>query len=272
MKLAPAWYLPNGRINAIDSELEEVSSSCERWGIWCAALVIVSVLAEFAIAVSHPLYDSMLEIWGSAFADAFVAFGIVGEVGFGIWDGKIQTELRRRSNDKLEKAESELAKIKAPRSLTGEQIELLATKLRSLAGQMYDLTLPHMLEPGAGIHTQLMAALKMADWQLQSMKVAPLGTLMELNPITASFAFDIPPETPISQYPKIGVAVSDMFVGIHLGFEAGDSIIAHTALIEALRAVDTEAHLLALGQVILGKVIPPKASPTIVHIIIGRKN
>ncbi|MBV8566637.1 MAG: hypothetical protein JO273_14385 [Methylobacteriaceae bacterium] len=36
-----------------------------------------------------------------------IAIGIIGEVAFGMWDSRIQTELRSRSNDKLGAAEKE---------------------------------------------------------------------------------------------------------------------------------------------------------------------
>lgn len=113
--------MPSGAINAADHQLEEASSSCERWGIWCAALVVVAVIAEFVIAGIHPLYDSCLEQWGSASADAAVALGIVGEVLFSMKDARIQTELRNRSNKKLGEAEKAAAEARQRTA----QIELL---------------------------------------------------------------------------------------------------------------------------------------------------
>jgi hypothetical protein len=95
----PAWYLRNGRINAADNTLENASSSCERWGIFCAALVGFAVIAELVIAFVEPPYNIFLKL--SAPTDAAVAIGIVGEVLFGMWDGRIQTELRNRSSKRL---------------------------------------------------------------------------------------------------------------------------------------------------------------------------
>lgn len=95
----PAWYLPNGTINAAENQLEEASSSCERWGIWCGILVVVSVVVELVIAWVEPPYNTFLE--ASAITDAGVGIGIVGEVLFGMFNNRIQTELRTRSNDKL---------------------------------------------------------------------------------------------------------------------------------------------------------------------------
>jgi hypothetical protein len=105
----PAWYLPNGTINAAESQLEDASSSCERWGIWCAALVVVGIIAELVIAYIAPPYNSFLT--DSTIADAAVAIGIVGEVSFGMWNNRTQTELRKRSNDKLSDAIDRAAKL-----------------------------------------------------------------------------------------------------------------------------------------------------------------
>lgn len=63
--------------------------------------MVISVIAEFVLAILHPPYDSPWERWGSAIADALIALGIVGEVMFGMWNNRIQTELRSRSNQKV---------------------------------------------------------------------------------------------------------------------------------------------------------------------------
>jgi hypothetical protein len=64
-------------MSAADSELETASSSCERWEWGCAALVVAAVIAEFFIAGVHPPYDSFVERWGTAIADALIALSIV---------------------------------------------------------------------------------------------------------------------------------------------------------------------------------------------------
>jgi hypothetical protein len=98
----PAWYLPKGTINATEGDLEEGSSSCERWGLCCGTLVVIAVIAELVIAWIEPPYKTFLA--ESAITDAAIALGIVGEVMFGMLDGRIQTELRRRSNDMVAEA------------------------------------------------------------------------------------------------------------------------------------------------------------------------
>src|SRR5581483_3546948 len=106
----PAWCLPNGTIKSADENaLDKASSSCELWGGACGALVIAGVVAEWLIAHVQPPYETFLI--ESSYADAAVAIGIVGEVLLGMRNNRIQTELRKRSNAKLEAAESELVRI-----------------------------------------------------------------------------------------------------------------------------------------------------------------
>lgn len=150
----PEWYLRRGTIKvATDDILETASSSCERWGIGCAGLVVAGVIAEFVIAGIHPLYDSFLEQWGTATAGALVALGIVGEVIFGRVDARYQTELRKRSNDKLSNAierasilEKEAAdargrvadieRLTSWRHISDEQREQIASSIRHAADSL----------------------------------------------------------------------------------------------------------------------------------------
>ncbi len=119
---APAWRLPDGVMNAAENHLESASSSCEWWEWGCATIVVAGVLAELAIAWIHPPYDSLVERWGSVCADAAVALGIVGEVIFGRLDARIQTELRRRSNDRLGDAIGRLAQVEFDNGFLEESV------------------------------------------------------------------------------------------------------------------------------------------------------
>jgi len=129
----PAWYLPNGTKIADESELDGASESCERWSFWCGALVVVCIISELAIAIVEPPYGLFLKL--SVVPDVGVAIGIVGEVLFGMWNNRIQTELRTRSNARLSEAieraaKSDLARAKLeirlqPRSLNREQWDLI---------------------------------------------------------------------------------------------------------------------------------------------------
>jgi hypothetical protein len=89
----PRWRLKNGLMSASDQELEASVESCERWALWCAGLLVLGVVAEVVLA---PPYDSFLEQWGSAFANAAVAIGVGGEVLFGRMTSSRQHEIARR--------------------------------------------------------------------------------------------------------------------------------------------------------------------------------
>lgn len=145
----PEWYLPKGTTNASDQRLEEASSSCERWGIGFAGIVVVAVIAELIIAWIQPPY--LLFLTESAFSDAVIAIGIAGEVLLGtIWNNHIQTELRRRSNERLgsavqsageataraEEARLEIARLSTPRVrlLTPEACEAIVAKMLPFRG------------------------------------------------------------------------------------------------------------------------------------------
>jgi len=141
-------------MNATDNAVENASSSCERWEWGCAAIVVVAVFAELVIAGLHPPYNSAWNRWGPAVADALIAFGIIGEVLFGRMDGRHQTELRGRSNEKLaaaiigvaeanaRAAEADLKRAEleaklAPRRLSPEAMNILARELQGQIPPIY---------------------------------------------------------------------------------------------------------------------------------------
>jgi len=67
-------------------------------------LVVVGVIAELAIAAWHPPYDSFWEQWGSSVANGLIAIGVAFEIKFGQMAGLRQSELRRRSEEKVAEA------------------------------------------------------------------------------------------------------------------------------------------------------------------------
>jgi hypothetical protein len=148
----PAWRMPNGTINASDTQLEESSSSCERWAWGGAGLVIAAVIAEFAIAICHPPYDSFFERWGSALADLLIAAGIGGEVIFAMMGTRCQTELRRRSNDKVAaavKAAGEANDRAAKAELETEKLRIIAS-WRALAKKQHESLVIALRAGGSG--------------------------------------------------------------------------------------------------------------------------
>jgi hypothetical protein len=136
----PAWRLPNGIMNASDSQLDEASSSCELWEWGFAGLVVAAVVVEIIIAYIHPPYDSVLNEWGGTFADVAVALGIAGEIIFSRMDSRIQTEQRRRSNKELAEAKLELARVITPRcDVIAPHKEEIIEKLLPFEGTKFDV-------------------------------------------------------------------------------------------------------------------------------------
>lgn len=125
----PAWYLPKGTIYASNNELEKASTSCERWGLGGAGAVVLAVIAEVVLACVEPPYNSFLT--DSAVTDAIIALGITVEVVLGtMWNGHIQSELRKRLTDKLTAATDRAARAEEqllPRHLTEAQFNELQT-------------------------------------------------------------------------------------------------------------------------------------------------
>lgn len=147
-------------MSATENQLENASSSCERWEWACASFVAAAVAAEFLIAWVHPPYNSFIERWGSVLADLIITAGIVGEVIFSRKDSRIQTALRKRSNDKLGAAEkaaeeareraakleieaadargrvADIERITAWRHITEKQRENVAASIRNVLSEV----------------------------------------------------------------------------------------------------------------------------------------
>jgi hypothetical protein len=142
----PAWRLPKGIIKACDGDLERSIGSCERWE-WCGGvLVVLGVLAEVAIAAIHPPYDSFLEQWGSTVANSLIAIGVVTEIRFGQMAGLRQSELMRRSDERVAEAntraanaELETQRLKAQfggRRILPEQAKQIVETIRDKASSL----------------------------------------------------------------------------------------------------------------------------------------
>jgi hypothetical protein len=103
-------------------------------------LVVVGVIAELAIAIYHPLYDSFLEQWGSSLANGLVALGVAFEIKFGQMSGLRQTELRRRSDKELAEAKAALAKVLTSRAeIIFPHKEEIIAKISPFAGTKFDI-------------------------------------------------------------------------------------------------------------------------------------
>jgi hypothetical protein len=142
-------------------------------------LVVAAVFAELVIVGIHPPYDSSLNKWGSALADASIALGIVGEVLFSRLDARIQTELRSRSNKELAaavqsaaraneraaEAQLQLANFRSARTLTRDQMYRIAEKMKPFAPLTFDAA----ANPGSAECVQCLrfieVALGLAGWK-----------------------------------------------------------------------------------------------------------
>jgi hypothetical protein len=161
-------------IKASDEELEKSIESCERWEWFGGGLVFFGVAAAVAIAAIHPKYDSFLEQWGSAIADGLVAVGVAIEIKFGQMAGLRQSELRRRSDDKVAeaneratKAQLELAKYRAWRRLEKSAFASVVETMTPFAGTPYTLAVS-ILEPEISeLMFQIDLALKVARLEHQ---------------------------------------------------------------------------------------------------------
>lgn len=190
----PEWYLPKGTTNASDQRLEEASSSCERWGIGFAGIVVVAVIAELIIAWIQPPY--LLFLTESAFSDAVIAIGIAGEVLLGtIWNNHIQTELRRRSNERLgsavqsageataraEEARLEIARLSTPRVrlLTPEACEAIVAKMLPFRGTRRSRTVGFLLGVRAAHSTSPLAIFGLESWPATTSRALASGSVRQ---------------------------------------------------------------------------------------------
>jgi hypothetical protein len=214
IKPFPAWRLPKGVINASDDELEKSIESCERWAWFGGGLVIVGVAAEVAIAAIHPPYDSFLEQWGSSLANSLVAIGVALEIIFSRMAGLRQNELKRRSdervsaanvraeeaNQKAQEAALELAKYRAPREFTRDQMYAIAEKLKPFAGMQYAGATVGRDPEYLKFLQFIEAALMLANWQeidwhissgiTRSAGRTTIGTAVSVSNVLITFPMD----------------------------------------------------------------------------------
>jgi len=96
--------------SAADDILSAAIESGERWEKVGGALVVSGLVLEFLIALNNPPYRSALERWGPVVCDALVALGVLGEILFAARAGGFQSELTRRSNERLNDTQLDLMK------------------------------------------------------------------------------------------------------------------------------------------------------------------
>jgi hypothetical protein len=116
-------------------------------------LVFVGVALEITIAALHPLYDSWLEQWGSAFCNGLVAAGVAIEIQFNGMGHRRDKELDRRTKKQLADAiaetgranklageanerAAEIERFTAFRRISHDQLNMIQASLTELRGKI----------------------------------------------------------------------------------------------------------------------------------------
>jgi hypothetical protein len=174
--LLPAWYLPEGTINASDDELGSASSSCESWGLVCGALVVAAVAAEVVIAWIEPPYGLFLRL--SLPTDIAVAFGIVGEVLLGMRNNRLQTELRRRSDGKVTEAN-----LRAAKALEGAHFAYKAAKENAEPRKLVPKEFKEYIQKAPPAKAEVLYVRECADclWLAFSIRALLMGAKWEIT-------------------------------------------------------------------------------------------
>ncbi|MGA9917519.1 MAG: hypothetical protein WBR17_33755 [Paraburkholderia sp.] len=249
----------NGVIKAKDAELEGAQTFCEHFAIGSTCLVFIGLVIEVVVAIEHPSFDSCLERWGSVIADVLVAFGVLGELLPSMLVRRYNTEVKRRSDDGLAKAneraasayaraaeaELKLIEFRTPRRqiLAGHESEIIAT-LRAFAGTQFDSGL------GANSGEQ-------ADfwWDLEPLLVQAGWVHL---PWTGTAQLIRQGDRPLSG----SVAAKD--IEIHLLPDEGDALLpAAEALVASLVSVGIAAAIVGFNTFATNK--------NAIHISIGTK-
>jgi hypothetical protein len=251
---------PISEVQRSVTALESIGRTLDNWILICAIGVAIFLAAEVVFSVLHWRSERQLRP--------------LQEERDRLHATELETLRTAAEEAKAKAVEAQLAleKYKAPRTLTGEQIQTLIEELRPFTGQAYDLSLPKMLEPGAGLDTQLVAVLHKAGWKVQQYRGSgPKGIA---DPAIAIFSMDLPTTegTHNISIPQIQIGISEGLVGVLVGFEQGDQLDAHGALLQALFKVGIDARLFPLDRPIKLGAISPRPGPATVHLIIGQKN
>ena len=129
------WRPPNGVMKASNEELDNSEMHCEHFEFVGAVLVIVGLVIEVLIVEAHSLFDPASESRFSLIATILVAIGVIMEVRFGRVGKSYQSELVRRSNERLADAidrAAALERITAWRKVSLEQRNAIASELKAV--------------------------------------------------------------------------------------------------------------------------------------------
>jgi hypothetical protein len=163
------------------------------------------------------------------------------------------------ANERAAKAQLDLEKYKAPRTLGSEGAERIAEKMKEYAGSLYDLSVPVNIEEGSDITVAIPFSLDKAGWH----GIPIPNAITPMNSLVA---------------PSTGIGTTFGVFGISIGVDDDDLTyqLAKKAkdLVAALNGEGIFAFLDTIGRrppAAGAQTIPaPKANP-IIHVRIGNK-
>jgi hypothetical protein len=208
----------SGVIKASDAELDRAITFCEHFAIGSTALVFIGVAFEVFIAFEHPPFDSCLEIWGSVIADILVAFGVLGELLPSMLVRIYNTEVKRRSDDRLSEAirqsgeaneraaKTDLARVELEkqlraRSISKEQYETL----EKLKGQISEIRIASDTDAEPMWFAQLLAAVLLNIGVTVNLLPRAPGFKSSANILCDKRAFSNPDGTPTNGEPLASI-------------------------------------------------------------------
>jgi len=256
----PAWRLINGVKNASDGDLEASSESCEYWSWFFGGLVVFGIAAEVVIGICHPAYDSVWGKWGSTLANALVVLGVAGEIQFSRMGFRRDQELKRRSDKVVAEANAraamaeqraadanlELARMKAPRSLSAEQQGRMVVKLAAYTDTPFNIG-------------TILNDTEVFRFEAQLETVLASANRQQINWIGGDVVLNRPGK------PVIGlISATDLTAGAYR--EKAETLgRAAVALADALNEEGIAAKAEIVGDAFINK------NRDVVHIVIGRK-
>jgi hypothetical protein len=184
--------MSNGKNGDFQSKYEKNSAWAER----IALLIIIGLATE--IAAVFILEKTALEAALTIAGDVLIVLGVWGELFFAKRAREAGDSIVAEANARAKEAELEIAKLKAPRQLTSEEVDGIAAALKPLGGFPYDLSVPTLLEPGSTLINGLVLALNKAGWELRSMQgnVEALPIDSSISEMASVFSVLPPPGPP----------------------------------------------------------------------------
>jgi hypothetical protein len=229
------------------------------YGAWA---VVVGLVIEVVLAVAFRSDKSFIENWAPVLADCLIALGVYCEIHFGRRVKTAAEELQRLSDEKIAEAEAraseanqkaqeailELAKFRAPRALTGEQMMRIAEKLNQFSGTEYDVAL-HSNDP------ELLGFLFFIEFTLLRAGWKALAWPAPVAMVTTARGLQV----------AVGISVTNLVVAMHIE-QVPLLWSAAKCLVDELMAAGINAMVAPMPD-------NPgiSANPTAIHILIGRK-